>query len=180
MKRSIILPAIAVVAASLVTGATGAGAKGKARKPAKPATQTLVVTCKTTLVNQPDPGENTVLPSDKGQQFGRLKCSRLGGGVIADTFTVPDSGDTVARFTRYYSAGTISGTFDITPDGGAQPDGYNFASQKLDGTQKITGGTGIYKGLKAKGKGKLRCSTEDSVHLTCKDTFTIVLPVAGS
>jgi len=132
--------------------------------------------CTLSLTTEPPPGSNSVdQPASQGSQYGPIHCGRVGfgGGIEADSFTVPDSGDTVGKFTQYFKTGTIKGSFDITPQE-SEFTSTNFESQTWVGTMKIVGGTGVYSGIKSqKGTGVLKCSSPDSVHLTCTEKIKV-------
>jgi hypothetical protein len=159
----------AVVAGSLAVGVGMAGAA------AAPQAQKLV--CHVSLTTQPPPGSNTVTqPASQGSQYGRLNCGkpRFGHGVVGDSFTVPDSGDTVGKYTQYFNAGSVSGTFDLTPQQAGSPtDTNSFESQAWAGTIKITRGTGVYGLIKEKSAGEMKCTSVDSVHLSCVEKIKL-------
>jgi hypothetical protein len=97
-----------------------------------------------------------------------VKCGKpLGAGVQADRFTVPASGDTVAKFTLYFATGSLHGTYDLTPQEGA----LNFMSVAYQGTVKVDGGTGAFQGIT--GTGALRCKTPDGIHTNCTDRLKL-------
>jgi hypothetical protein len=99
---------------------------------------------------------------------------------MADSFTVPESGDTVGTYYQYFRAGTVYGEFDLTPLPGTGISGTSFQSQSWTGTVTVTGGTGIYNGItRVKGKqgvGTMNCTSPDSVHVTCTERIKVVLP----
>jgi hypothetical protein len=43
----------------------------------------------------------------------------------------------------------------------------SFEAQTWQGTVKVVGGTGLYKGIKSKKAGTMTCLSPDSVHLSC-------------
>jgi hypothetical protein len=173
MKRVFGLLAIAVVGGALVAGAGGALAKNA------PKGKAVKLTCRVTLTQQPAPGQDAVLPADSGDHYGRINCPHgFGWGVIHDSFTVPDSGDTVAKYVAYFNGGTFSGGFTLTPGGGEELSDTSFQSSSWSGTMTVRGGTGIYKGISVKKKGKLSCTSADSAHLKCSETISLVLPSA--
>lgn len=161
VRRRIWLATAAVVVASLGAGAGISAAAPNAQK----------LFCHVTLTTVPPSGSNTVnQPAAQGSQYGPLNCGKpgFGRGIIADSFTVPDSGDTVGKYTEYFKAGSIKGTFDITPQEASGVSLTSFTSQTWAGTIKITGGTGVYGLIKEKkGSGVMKCSSPDSVHLSC-------------
>jgi hypothetical protein len=107
-------------------------------------------------------------------QYGPAKCgSLLGAGVQKDSFTVPTSGDTVAKYVMYFNTGTIHGTYDLTP----QSSSLNFLATSWTGTLKVLGGTGAYKGVT--GTGKMKCGSPDGVHTSCTDKLKLKKLTAG-
>ncbi len=114
-------------------------------------------------------GDSAVLPpAQQGSEYGTARCATpLGGGVQKDVFTVPASGDTVAKYTLYFSTGTLYGTYDLTPTG--EP--ANFLETDWTGTLKVTGGTGAFRG--AKGVGTMACKTMDGIHSTCTNRLRV-------
>ncbi|MGA2928705.1 MAG: hypothetical protein ABSG43_22495 [Solirubrobacteraceae bacterium] len=148
-----------------VTPANAAGTTAKA----------VVLKCHIELSTAPPAGSNIVSqPPADGAQYGAVHCppvGTFGPGIEADSFTVPDSGDTVASYVQYFSGGSIHGKFDLTP----QPAVLlttNFASESWVGTVTVTGGTGSYAGARGK-SGKLTCSSSDTVHLTCTEKLKL-------
>lgn len=171
--RSTICLVGAVAASALVVGAGVAGAAGT--QAAKP----TVLRCSLTLTTTPPVGTDAVLASDHGSQYGRHSCSTkgFGGGIVGDSFTVPDSGDTVGKITEYFRGGSIRGKFDLTPLPSEGISDTDFGRQSWEGTLSITGGTGVYKGIApAKKKGTMTCTSPDSVHLKCKQAVKVVMP----
>jgi hypothetical protein len=133
------------------------------------------------MATQPPAGSNSVdQPASEGNMYGPVRCPNpkgFGAGVIAASFTVPDNGDTVGTYVEYLHAGTVHGAFDLTPAEGQTPSSTNFSSQSWTGTLTVLGGTGVYKGIKAKkATGTLDCTSVDSVHLTCSEKVKVVLP----
>jgi hypothetical protein len=86
--------------------------------------------------------------------------------VDVSVFKVPDSGDTVGNYVQYFGGGSIRGKFDLTPDQNGDVSSTDFTSESWTGIVTVTGGTGTL--AKASGKkGVIRCTSGDSVHLTC-------------
>jgi hypothetical protein len=114
-------------------------------------------------------GDTSVSPPvSQGSEYGPVNCGGpLGNGVLSDSFTVPASGDTVAKYTMFLHTGTVHGTYDITP----QPGSLNFLETDWTGTLKVLGGTGAYKG--ATGTGTMKCKTLDGIHTTCTDKLKV-------
>jgi len=139
----------------------------------------IVLKCHISLSTAPPAGSPAVAqPPSGGTQAGPIHCptASFGAGVQWDSFKVPDSGDTIGTFTQYFDAGSIHGTFDLTPqEGSGNLTSTSFESESWLGTLKVTGGTGIYKGMKSKkGTGTLTCTSPDSVHLTCKEKVKLI------
>lgn len=170
----------AVMATSL---AVGVGMAFAASPSGSSKVKPTVLKCKISMATSPPSGSNTVpQPSSQGSQYGPIHCptTGFGGGVVSDSFTVPDSGDTVGTYTQYFHAGTVTGSFDLTPTEAPPISSSDFDSQSWTGTLKVTGGTGIYKGIKGKkGTGVLNCTSPDSVHLTCTEKVKVTLPPAS-
>ena len=176
MKRGTSFVATAVAAGSLLLGVGIAMAAGKgANAKVKP----LFVKCSLNIATTPPAGSNAVeQPPQSGDQYGPMHCGRagFGAGVAADSFTVPDTGDTVGKYTEYFHTGSISGKFDLTPLEGAPLNANNFTAQTWQGTITVTGGTGVYKGIKSKkGSGTMNCASPDSVHLMCTTRIKLTL-----
>lgn len=182
MRRRVGFAGVAVAAVSLIVGVGFAFAAShkhhKHAKPAKPRPELLH--CASTPTTVPPAGQaNVDQPPDGGNQYGSVTCSTtgFGTGIMGDTFTIPDSGDMVGVYQQYFDAGSIKGTFDLSP-GEGQPIGSDtFASQSWEGQVTVTGGTGVYQGVKGKNnKGTMSCNSPDSVHMTCTENVTIMIP----
>lgn len=164
MRRRICLvgAALSVCSLAFIAGpATAASAKSNS--------PVHTVTCSTKTSISVANGQNDVLPPvSQGQEYGSAHCGGgLGGGVETDSFKVPLSGDTIAKYTIYLNAGTVHGTYDLTPTSGS----LNFLETTWTGTLKVLGGTGAYKG--AAGTGTLACKTLDGIHTTCTDKLKL-------
>jgi hypothetical protein len=184
VRRRIWFALTVVTAASLVVGVGMALAASPKKASAKSPTKPITLRCKVSLTTEPAAGSNTVdQGASQGSQYGPTHCSRsaFGGGVEAASFTVADSGDTVGTYTQYFGAGTIKGAFDLTPGESPPPSsGSTFQSQTWTGTLTVTGGTGVYKGIKGKkNSGVMNCSSADSVHLTCTEKVKVTMPPAA-
>jgi hypothetical protein len=119
-------------------------------------------------------GQTGVLPPvAQGNEYGTSNCGTLGSGVQKDSFTVPLSGDTVAKYTMYFGAGTIHGTFDLSP----MSSSLNFLASTWTGTLKVLGGTGAYKGVT--GTGTMKCGSQDGIHVACTDKLHLKNLTAG-
>lgn len=183
MRRRVSIVGVAVAAVSLVVGVGVSGAAGhghhhKTVKHLKPRFELL--RCLSYPTTTPPAGQaNVDQPPASGTSYGPVGCSTpgFGSGTIAMSFTVPDSGDMVGTFTEYFDAGTIKGTFDLSP-GDGQPIGSDtFTSQSFEGQASVTGGTGVYDGIKGKNsKGTMACNSPDSVHNTCTQNIGVLIP----
>jgi hypothetical protein len=183
VRRRIGVAGVAV-AVSLIVGVGFAFAAGHKHhkqhaKPAKPRPELL--RCSSSPTTIPPPGQaNVDQPPSAGAQYGPITCSSTGfaSGTVFNVFTVPDSGDMVGTYTDYFDAGTIKGTFDLSPTDEDQPIGSStFASQSWEGSVAVTGGTGVYQGVVGKdNKGTMSCNSPDSVHATCTENVMVMIP----
>ncbi len=140
-----------------------AAAKGKKVK-------ATTVYCRTDVgVTIPAGATDITPPALSGKEYGPASCGKLGNGVQADAFTVPGSGDTLAKFTWYLSTGTVTGTYDLTPQEGSL--GTGFASVSYLGELKVTHGTGTLAGVT--GTGTMTCASPDSIHTSCTDKLKL-------
>ena len=173
MKRRICLVGIAVAAVPFAVGMSVASAATKSKTTAKP----IVVKCHLALGTVPPPGSAAVdQPPSQGAQYGTVHCAAasFGWGVEKDSFKVPDSGDTVGKYVQYFGAGSIRGKFDLTPDQNGDVSSTDFTSESWTGTITVTGGTGAL--AKASGKkGVIKCTSGDSVHLSCTEKLKLSL-----
>lgn len=171
MKRRICLVGAAVAAVPFVLGISVAAA---ASKSTKPVVKPVVVKCHLSLGTVPPPGSPAVdQPPSQGAQYGPVHCGggSFGWGVEKNIFKVPDSGDSVGTYAQYFATGSIRGKFDLTPIEQTLSS-TNFTSEAWTGTVTVTGGTGSL--AKAKGKkGTLKCTSGDSVHLTCTEKIKL-------
>ena len=175
MKRRICLVGTAIAAVPFAVGISVATAASKSTTQ-KPAVKAVVLKCHISLGTVPPPGSAAVdQPPSQGAQYGTVHCAggSFGWGVEKSSFTVPDSGDTVGSYAQYFSGGSIRGKFDLSP--GESPgdiSSASFTSESWTGTVTVTGGTGTL--AKASGKkGVLKCTSGDSVHLTCTEKLKL-------
>ena len=164
MRRRICLVGAALcVVCPLVLGVGTAGAASKT----KPKLQK--VRCATDISIVIPAGATTVSPpAADGREYGTARCTpKLGAGVQTDSFTVPSSGNTDAKFTWYLATGTVHGTYILVP----QESSLNFLATSWTGTMKVLGGSGTYKGVK--GTGTMVCKSADQLHTACKDTVKL-------
>ncbi len=174
MKRRICLVGIAIAVVPFAVGISVATAASKSTTH-KPAAKAIVVKCHIALGTVPPPGSPAVdQPPSQGAQYGTVHCSgaSLGWGVEKDTFNVPDSGDTVGDYAQYFGTGSIRGKFNLSPDQNGDVSSTDFTSESWTGTVTVTGGTGSLG--KASGKaGVIKCTSGDSVHLTCTEKLKL-------
>jgi hypothetical protein len=145
----------------------GSAAAAKTKTKSSAGGGTRIVCSTKTSIMIPGGQSNVLPPAQQGTEFGTANCAKFGSGVQRDSFTVPTSGDTVAKYALYFHTGTLYGTYDLTPGGDSQ----NFLETDWTGTMKVLGGTGAYKGLK--GTGTMVCKTLDGIHSTCTDKLHI-------
>jgi hypothetical protein len=166
---------VAAMAMGLLTG--GATQALAAKTKAKPKSKAVKVSCKASVGTMPAAGDDSVIPPvQQGSQYGPIHCGKLlGSGIQAESFTLLDSGDLQGKYAQYFGAGTVHGTFALTPqDTGPPSSTTTFASVAYTGTVDARGGTGAFR--KAAGKGKLACASTDGVHFSCTETVKIALP----
>ena len=139
-------------------------------------TSSRVVRCHVYLSTVPGANSAQVdQPPSGGRQYGPAKCpaTGLGSGMEADKFTVPLSGDLVGTYSQYFSTGTITGKFDLVPQEAPPLSSTTFASESFVGKVSVTGGTGTLKGTKSTKAGVMKCTSPDTVHLTCTETVKV-------
>lgn len=173
MKRRICLvgTALAVVSLVVAISVNTAGAKTAGKKPAS---KGIVVKCHLSLGTVPPAGQPSVeQPPSNGTLYGPARCSQLGSGIEQANFKVPDSGDTVGKYWQYFGNGSIHGKFDLTPsEGFGALSSSSFSNEAWTGTVTVTGGTGAF--AKAAGKkGTMKCTSVDTVHLTCTEKIKL-------
>ena len=174
MKRRICLAGTALAVVPFAIGMSVATAATKSTT--KSATQAMVVKCHLAVSTVPPAGAAAVdQPPSQGDQYGTVHCAgaSFGWGVQKDSFKVPDSGDTVGSYAQYFGGGSIHGKFDLSPsEASGDLTGAGFASESWTGTVTVTGGTGTL--AKASGKkGTMKCTSDDSVHLTCTERLKL-------
>jgi hypothetical protein len=133
----------------------------------------IKVACTTNVGIMIAAGDTAVTPPvAQGTEYGTVNCGKLlGAGVQTDTFTVdPNSGDTVAHYTVYFSTGSVHGSYDLTP----QESAFNFLETDDAGTIIVKGATGALKGVK--GTGTITCQSLDGIHTTCKLKLKVSAP----
>lgn len=174
MRRRTWIALTTVMAASFAGSAGMAMAAGTSTTKVKP----IKLNCKVELIAAAPEGNNVVdQPPSQGNQYGPVNCrpfgpAGFGTGIVATKFNVPDSGDTVGKYTEYFKAGTVKGAFDLTPTE-SNFSATSFAAQSWQGTVKVLSGTGVYQGIKGKKVGTMNCTSVDSVHLHCVEKVTL-------
>lgn len=166
--------ALGVCLLALVAGPAIAASSHKAKsKKSKPTVEKVVCSTATSIaIANGDTGVSP--PAAQGVEYGSAGCGApMGGGVQKDSFTVPTSGDTLAKFAMYFGKGTVHGTYDLTP----QQTTLNFLETDWTGTLKVLGGTGAYKGVT--GIGTMTCKTLDGIHTSCTDKLKLSVPPAA-
>ncbi|MFZ1993976.1 MAG: hypothetical protein WAU75_07695, partial [Solirubrobacteraceae bacterium] len=119
MKRICLLGA--TIAAVLIIGvasalaATSSASKG-GKKNKTPSTVTTKVSCASSLTLQVAAGATDVSPaSQDGTEMGATTCTPVGKGAEVQSFTTQDSGDISGRWQAWFNAGSVFGTFTLTP-----------------------------------------------------------------
>jgi hypothetical protein len=170
----------ATVAAVLIIGvasalaATSHASKG-GKKSKAPSPVTTKVSCASSLTLQVPTGAEDVSPASlDGTQMGNTNCAPVGKGVEVESFTTEDSGDVTGKWQSWFNAGSVFGTFTMTPSDDNPPTTTSFSQVSYTGTFTVSNGTGVF--AKAAGTGTLTCSTEDSIHFTCKQKGKVTTP----
>ena len=179
MKRICLLgasvAAVLIIGVASALAATSSSSKG-GTKSKTPSTVTTKVSCASSLLLQVPPGATDVSPaSQDGTEMGTTTCAPAGHGVEVQTFSTADSGDLTGKWQAWFSTGTVFGTFTLTPDDNAPPTTTtSFSQASYTGSFIVKGGAGTF--AKATGTGTLTCSTQDSVHFTCKQKGKVTTP----
>jgi len=174
----------AAIASLFIIGATTALASAPhavtkaTKKKSKPAGTKL--TCSLAFSLQVPADDTTVTQgATTGNHAGAVTCPTkgVGKGVEADSFTTDDAGDLVGKWQEWFNAGGVYGDYILTPtDNNGPPSATSFAAASYTGTFTIKNGTGV--DAKATGEGTITCTTQDSVHYSCKESGRITLPAA--
>lgn len=177
MKRICLLGA--ATAAVLILTVASALAATHHPSTKKASTGQTKLTCSANLTLQVSSGATDVTPDDQsGSEAGPTVCAPLGKGFANETYKTADSGDLTGKWQQWFGAGSVYGTFSLTPSDNSLPtDSSSFAAASYTGTFVIKNGTGTL--AKATGKGTLKCNSKDSVHFVCKETGKIKLPSAA-
>jgi hypothetical protein len=93
-------------------------------------------------------------------------------------FAIHIAGDMSGRLAQWFAAGSLYGTFKLTPaSSSAPPTASSFARASYSGTVTLRGASGALKGTT--GRGRMVCTTPDSLHYTSKERLTLSEPVSG-
>jgi hypothetical protein len=158
--------AVAAIGASALLAVSGGMALAKSK-----ASAGSTLKCSLSLATETPAGSaNVPQPAASGSQYGPVRCAKagFGGGLAGDHFTVPDSGDLVGPYTEYFPTGTIHGKLDLVPSNSGLTS-TSFTSVTYSGTVTVTGGTGTLRGTKSTKAGTIKCTSPDTVHLTCHE-----------
>jgi hypothetical protein len=176
----------AAIASLFIIGATTALASAPhavtkaAKKKSKPAGTKL--TCSLAFSLQVPAADTTVTQgAATGNHAGTATCPAkdVGKGAEADSFTTDNAGDLVGKWQEWFNTGGVYGEYKLTPnDNNAPPSATSFAAASYTGTFTIKNGSGF--AAKATGKGTITCTTQDSVHYSCKESGRITLPTAAT
>ena len=174
MKR--ILFTGAAVAALFTAGIPAAMAATPAHQTKKTATTKTVTThesCKLSLTTVAPPGSSGVTAgATSGTNFGKSTCSSARPGVARQAFKIDTAGDMSGKVQQWFATGSVYGTFQLTAASlSAPPTASSFGKAKYTGTVKLTGASGMMKGIS--GTGTMVCSTPDSLHFTCVEKLTL-------
>jgi hypothetical protein len=168
------LVATAVAGCALAFGAAVSPAKQAGQRGAKS------VTCKL-LVSDAIPQNTTTvpLPLIAGVQYGSASCNKgVGNGLTALTVKLNQlTGAISGSIYTYFALGSIDGKYALTESASQpSPTPYVFGNADYTGKINMTAGSGAYAG--AKGIGKIRCVTNDSIHFSCDVRLKLKLPKA--
>ena len=185
MKRIYLVGAAMAALLCAALSTTPAFATSAATKPASAKAKTVVkntlvttkLTCDIKLATQIPSNDVTVTQgAASGTQTGTAGCGEpLFRGVEQDTFLQDDSGDLTGKYQQWFNAGSVYGTYALTPGDSGPPTTTSFTAASYTGTITVTNGTGVFK--KATGTGTLACATTDSAHYTCTEKLKLVQTV---
>jgi hypothetical protein len=169
------IAAVLIVGVASALAATSHASKG-GKKSKTPSTVTTKVSCASSLTLQVPAGAADVSPaSQDGTEMGTTNCAPVGKGVELQSFTTADSGDLVGKWQAWFATGSVFGTFDLTPSDNNPPTTTTtFSQASYSGTFMVKNGTGPF--AKATGTGTLTCTTQDSVHFSCKQKGKVTTP----
>jgi hypothetical protein len=166
----------AAVAALFTAGIPAAMAATSAHHTKKTATTKTVTThvsCKLSLTTVAPPGSPGVTAgTTSGANFGNSTCSSSRPGVARQMFTIDTAGDMSGKVQQWFATGSVYGTFQLTAASlTGPPTATSFGKAKYTGTVKLTGASGMMKGIS--GTGTMACYTPDSLHFTCIEKLTL-------
>lgn len=140
-----------------------------APKPAKKAVKGTLVTCHASIVQQLGASDTGLVPvPTQGAYIGTVSCDKaFGAGMQAAAFKLQDDGSLRGANLLYFDTGTVRGRFTLVPADSSPTYSATFAAVDYTGTITVAGGTGAFKG--AQGKGTLKCTSPDSLHLSCTE-----------
>jgi hypothetical protein len=173
------LAAVLILGVASALAASSHASKG-GTKSKTPSVTTTKVSCASSLSIQVPAGATDVTPdTQEGSQMGTAVCTPIGRGVEIESSTTQDSGDITGKWQQWFNTGTLYGTLILTPDDNAPPTTTtSFSQASYTGTFIIKNGSGAY--AKATGTGTLKCSTQDSVHFSCKQSGKMILPALST
>ena len=180
MKRICLLGA--TIAAVLIIGvasalaATSHASKG-GKKSKTPSTVTTKVSCASSLTLQVPAGATDVSPaSQDGTEMGTTNCAPIGKGVEVQSFTTEDSGDLTGKWQAWFGTGSVFGTFTLTPSDNNPPTTTtSFSQASYTGTLHRQE-RDRHASPRRPGPGRSTCSTQDSVHFSCKQKGKVTTP----
>ena len=180
MKRIVFTGA--AVAALFTAGIPAAMAATPAHHSKKTTTRTETKgeSCKLSLTTVAPPGAPGVTAgTTSGINFGKSSCSAARPGVARQVFAIDTAGDMTGKIQQWFATGSVYGTFQLTAASlTGPPTATSFGKAAYSGTVKLTGASGMMKGIT--GMGTMTCSTPDSLHFTCKEKLTLSLPSVKS
>jgi hypothetical protein len=169
------IAAVLIIGVASALAATSHASKG-GKKSKAPSVVTTKVSCASSLVLQVPAGAQDVSPASlDGTQMGNTNCAPAGKGVEVESFTTEDSGDITGKWQSWFNTGSVFGTFTMPPSDNNPPTTTtSFSQASYSGTFTVSNGTGVF--AKAAGTGTLTCSTQDSIHFSCKQKGKVMTP----
>jgi hypothetical protein len=168
----------ALFTAGIPAAAMAATSAHHTKKTATTKTVTTHVSCKLSLTTVAPPGSSGVeAGTTSGANFGKSACSSARPGVARQVFAIDTAGDMSGKVQQWFATGSLYGTFQLTAVSlSAPPTAGSFGKAKYSGTVKLTGASGMMKGIT--GTGTMACFTPDSLHFTCVEKLTLSHQVA--
>lgn len=175
MKRIVFTGAAvaALFTAGIPAAAMAAAPAHQSKKTATTKTVTTHASCKLSLTTVAPPGTDGVTAgTTSGANFGNSTCASARPGVARQVFAIDDAGDMSGKVQQWFATGSLYGTFQLTAQSiSAPPTASSFGKAKYSGTVKLTGSSGMMKGIT--GTGTMACYTPDSLHFTCIEKLTL-------